>query len=102
MKNEYGHVNVSTKDADNPKLLPWVNNQRYEYINYKTVGKKQKSNGICEQKINQLENKGFTWVSESASKQQLCNEMFEELKLFKQKHGHADVSKKYSDNSKLG
>ena len=83
MNNEYGHVDVSTKAADNTKLVLWVNNQRCEYRNYKTVGKKQKSNGIYEEKINQLESKGFTWVSEAASKQQIWNEMFEELKLFK-------------------
>ena len=83
MYNAYEHVDVSTKDADNPKLVSWVNNQRYEYRNYKTVGKKQKSNGIFEEKINQLESKGFTWVSEAASKQQRWNGMFEELKLFK-------------------
>ena len=83
INNENVNVDVSTTYADNPNIVLWVNNQRYEYINYKTVGKKQKSNGICEEKINHLESKGFTWVSESASKQKQCNEMFEELKLFK-------------------
>ena len=83
MYNAYGHVDVSTKDADNPKLVSWVNNQRYDYRNLKTVGKKQKGNGICEEKINQLESKGFTLVSEAASKQQRWNGMFEEMKLFK-------------------
>ena len=66
--NAYRHVDVSTKDADNPNIVSWVNNQRYEYINFKTVGKKQKSNGICEDKINQIESKGFTLVSEATSK----------------------------------
>ena len=83
INNENVNVDVSTTDADYPNLVLWVNNQRYEYINYKTVGNKQKSNGICEDKINQLESKGFTWVSEATSKQQRSNGMFEELKLFK-------------------
>ena len=55
-----------------------------------------------EKKINQLESKGFTLVSEAASKQQRWNGIFEELKLFKQKHGHVYVSKKDSDNSRMG
>ena len=85
-----------------PKLGQWVNNQRQGYKNYK-AGNKENSRGMCEERINKLENIDFLWVSESASKTQPWDEMFEELKLFKEKHGHADVSRRrYADNPKLG
>ena len=45
---------------------------------------------------------GFRWVvSDYIFKQKLWNEMFEELKMFKAKHGNSDVPTSYSDNPKL-
>jgi hypothetical protein len=100
-KAKYGHIDVSKTDADNPKLGKWVSNQRQGYRNYK-AGNKQKREGMCEERINKLESIDFKWVSEHASKQQTWDEMFEELKLFKAKHGHANVPQSHADNPKLG
>jgi len=101
-KTKHGHMDVSTRDAGNRKIGRWVSNQHHTYKQYK-AGNKQKSEGICEERINQLENIEFNWVSEYASpKQQIRDEMFEELKIFISKHGHTDVPAKYEDNPKLG
>ena len=101
-KTEHGHADVSTTDEDNRKLGGWVSTQRKGYRNYK-AGNKQRSYGMCEERIKNLESIDFNWVSEAACKKRNAwDEMFEELKLFKAKYGHADVSTTDEDNRKLG
>jgi len=53
-KTKHGHADVSTTDEDNRKLGQWVSNQRTEYKTSK-YGTKQKSQGMCEERINQFE-----------------------------------------------
>ena len=73
----------------------------YRVLNYK-LGNEQNSYDICEEIINNLERIDFRWVvSDSIFKKKLWNEMFEVLKIFKAKHGHAYVPILYSDNPKL-
>jgi ribosomal protein L15E len=94
------HLDMINKD--NSKLGQWVSTQRQGYRHYK-AGNKQKSEGMCEERIKNLESIGFNWVSEHASKQHTWDEIFEELRLFKTKHGHANVPQtKDADNLKLG
>jgi len=100
-KAKYGHTDVPRPNADNPKLGKWVSTQRQGYSSYKS-GNKQRSQGICEERIQQLESIGFNWVSERTPKKQVWNEMLEDLKQFKVKHGHTNVPKPYVDNPKLG
>ena len=95
------HVDVPKKDAEKPQLGQWVSTQRSWYKNYK-AGNTQKSSGMCEERINKLESIGFNWVSEYTYMQHTWDEMFEELKLFKAKHRHTDVSTTDADNTKLG
>jgi len=60
-KAEHGHTDVPKTDADNQKLGRWVSKQRETYKYYK-AGNKQKSKGMCEERINKLESIDFKWT----------------------------------------
>jgi len=60
-KEKHGHADASRKYAGYPKQGRWVNTQRQGYKNYK-AGMKQKSQGICEERINKLEKIDFNWT----------------------------------------
>jgi len=101
-KTEHGDVDIPTPYVINPKLGHWVSHQRTGYRHYKS-GNKQKSKGMGEERRKKLESIGFIWVSKFASKKQtVWDEMFEQLKLFKPKCAHQNISIPYADNPKLG
>jgi len=85
-KSEYGHCNVPQKWKKNKHLATWVAGQRYE------------KDRLSIQKLKSLNSIGFDWDPIETS----WNQMFEQLKAFKKKHGHCDVPDRWKENSKLG
>jgi len=58
---------------------------------------------MCGERIKNLQSiEDFNFRLEPEIKRQSWDEMFEELKLFKTKHGHTNVPTKNADNPKLG
>ena len=86
-KNLYGNCNVPRGWQANPELSNWVNRQRRQY----SAGQLDKEN------IKQLEEIGFLWDI----RQNIWEERFSDLFLFKAKIGHCDVPDKWGENPKL-
>ena len=60
-KQEWGHCDILQKYAKTSKLGKWVNNQRQQYRLLKS-GKKSLINN---ERIVELDNVGFQWISDS-------------------------------------
>jgi len=88
-KDEHDHCNVSTYDKNNKELGNWVKSQRYLYKNGK----------LSAEQINCLQGIGFEWVRH---KQVSWDERFQQLKQYKDKNGHCNVSTYGKVNPKLG
>ena len=86
-KEEHGDCNVPWKYLENPELGYWVYNQRQFYRN----------NELSKDKINKLEQLGFVWDPFKAR----WEEMYRELKKYKNKQGHCNVPRGYKENPKL-
>jgi len=86
-KEKHGHCNVPNKYPDNASLGKWVGNQR-------TAGK---NNKILSTRMQRLEAIGFVWDIDAVA----WEKMFENLRTFKEKHGHSNVPEGYSDNPSL-
>jgi len=86
-KEEHGHCNVPQRCPENPKLANWVGNQR----SLKSRGKLESN------KVERLETLGLSWDPHSEA----WEEKFAELKQFKQKNGHCNVSQRWPDNPAL-
>ncbi len=87
-KKDHGDCNVPTNWTENMQLSNWVAVQRRNY----------KNKILTDDNINCLENIGFEWgVLESQ-----WEEMFEELKKYKENHGNCNVPKYWSKNKRLG
>ena len=71
----------------------WVHNQRSEYKKYQETGKAK----ITPERVAQLEGIGFYWDSLAAK----WNQMFAELKEFKQANGHFNVPRSCNRDRKL-
>ncbi len=86
-RDEYGHCAVPQEYINNPSLASWINTVR-------TSCRK----GILEQnKILELNKLGFVWNPLDT----LWKQRISELIIFKNKHGHCDVSQEYSNNPTL-
>mmetsp|Transcript_4241 Transcript_4241/g.4858 ORF Transcript_4241/g.4858 Transcript_4241/m.4858 type:complete len:100 (-) Transcript_4241:21-320(-) len=59
-KAKCGHTNVPQSYTDQPNLERWVRNQRQGYRNY-ALGNKQKSQGMCKERVIKLDSIGFNW-----------------------------------------
>lgn len=102
-KEEHGDANVPTKYAENPQLGMWVAAQRAQYRVYK----KEKEDGVSdlssggmnEDRIALLESIGFSFSLAPGWDSSTWNNRLEELKVYKQEHGHCDVPTK---DSQLG
>ncbi|MBW2544492.1 MAG: helicase associated domain-containing protein, partial [Deltaproteobacteria bacterium] len=86
-KNLYGHCNVPRGWLLNPELSNWVNRQRRQY----------KAEQMDKEHIKKLEAIGFLWDI----RQNIWEERFSELFLFKSTTGHCDVPDKWEENPKL-
>ena len=86
-KHLYGDCNVPRGWQANPELSNWVNRQRRQY----------KAGQMDKEHIRKLEEIGFLWDI----RQNIWEERFSELILFKANIGHCDVPDKWGENSKL-
>lgn len=86
-KNLYGHCNVPRGWQANPELSNWVNRQRRQY----------KAGQMDKKHIKKIEDIGFLWDI----RQNIWEERFLELFLFKANIGHCDVPDKWGENPKL-
>lgn len=122
-KDTYGNCLVPKRFKDDPKLGTWVDTQR---VQYKKMQKKLASQGVqydgpavdsgdegsqpasssqekpivgrlTDERIRRLESLGFVW-----SLRDDWWKHYEELKAFKEQHGHCNVPARYAQNRRLG
>jgi len=85
-KDQFGHCRVPQK-IHNIALGKWVSRQRQNYAKGR----------LQIEKISQLESLNFDWNPKDTD----WNDLFEELKVYKQEHGDCNVPRSYSKNRKL-
>jgi len=93
-KKEHGHCNVSTKYRANPALANWVAGLR----------RGKKGGRLSEEKIRTLDALGFCWERRSAVATAISavwKKRINELKAFKEEHGHCNVPAQYPLNQPL-
>ena len=89
-KQQHGHVDVSQKSRDYPKLAAWVAKQRFD---------KKKNRPILATRAHRLDELGFTWAfAPTASWEQ----RFDELLAYRQTHGDCKVPQHWPENKQLG
>ena len=71
----------------------WVKRQRSQYKNFK-AGNKEKAGEITEERIKQLDSIGFEWSLRTGSAELSWTDCYNEVKAFKEKHGHTRVEEK--------
>ncbi|GFH61788.1 hypothetical protein CTEN210_18264 [Chaetoceros tenuissimus] len=79
-KSKHGDCNVPKIYEENQSLGRWVHTQRQTYKQLK----------LSEERINMLNDIGFTWTDSFHS---IWLDKFEELKMYKSKHGHCNVKR---------
>ena len=84
----YGHCNVPARWPENSKLGRWIDKQRHV----------KKQNKLDAKRILRLDALGFIWEFRNAA----WEEMFEQLKDYRQQYGHCNVPDKWPENPKLG
>jgi hypothetical protein len=89
----HGHCNVPQNYCENSKLSKWVKTQRSNY----TLYQEGKTSSMTTFRIQELEKIGFEWgVCVTAWEDRLS-----ELADYRKIHGHCNVPKNYSENTKL-
>jgi hypothetical protein len=88
----HGHCNVPTIYSENAKLASWVSSQRSQYRFYV----EGKISQITTFRIQKLESLGFEWGVCVAWEDRLS-----ELADYRKIHGHCNVPRSYSENTKL-
>jgi len=88
-KEMHGHCNVPHSYEPNKKLGAWVGKQRESY--HKQL--------ISQEKVDLLESIGFVWSRRVVSH---WEEMYNNLKAYREVHGHCNVPSRYEPNEKLG
>lgn len=91
---EHGSCNVPNKWKENPSLGKWVNAQR-QYYRIRNEGK---ATSITAERIAKLEAIGFEWTLRSLTPWET---RLEELKAYKEKHGHVLVPQKDKEHRGL-
>lgn len=87
-KSKHGHCDVPRSYEENKPLGYWVHTQRYQF----------KISKLSDERINMLNAIGFKWT---AQYDEIWYDKFEELKLYKSKHGNCNVPRRYEDNQPL-
>ncbi len=65
-KDEFGHCNVSIRDANNLQLARWCDGMRTAY---KTIQKGKKTNSnLSQDRIDRLEEIGFKWKGDNKTR----------------------------------
>jgi hypothetical protein len=88
----HGHCNVPRNYSENSKLANWVNTQRMQY----RLHLKGMTSSITLSRIQELESLDFKWGCVASWECRLS-----ELADYHKIHGHCNVSRSYSENSKL-
>jgi hypothetical protein len=91
---EHGHCNVPTSYSENVKLAKWVGKQRSNY-KLQLEGKKSPMTTF---RIQELESLGFEWDCHGITWEHYMIELANYRKI----HGHCNVPKRFSENTKLG
>jgi hypothetical protein len=90
----HGHCNVPIRYSENSKLGKWVSNQRKTY----KLHRDGMQSPMTLSRIQQLESLGFEWDCSGP----VWQESFTELAAYRKIHGHCNVPKNCSENTKLG
>jgi hypothetical protein len=90
---QYGHCHVPLKYVKNLSLSHWIKRQRYQY-RMKATGK---HSTMTDERQAALEMVDFVWDSHAAG----WEEKWEELRDFKETHGHCNVPKTFRPNQQL-
>ena len=92
-KKLHGHCNMPRQYPRNPSLAQWVATQRFK-----------KSKGLLNQDYERLlSDIGFEWIASTYENSEATwIKRFEELRGFKELHGHCDVPARFKDNPSLG
>jgi len=99
-KEKNGHCNVPNSYPQNKKLGSFVKKQREDY-RLKMSGKKSP---MSDTRIQKLEGIGFAWVigkNKQFYSPDSWMQRLEDLKAFKEQHGHCFVPRKYPENQAL-
>jgi len=95
-KREYGHCNVSRQDTQWRALTWWVPNQRTA----------RRKGLLSRERIRLLDSLDFEWDRSGKGCENAWNlywnKQYEQLKVFKQKHGHLDVPRREERYKSLG
>jgi hypothetical protein len=90
----HGHCNIPASYSENAKLGKWVTNQRSQY----KLHLQGERSYMTLLRIQALESLGFEWDSHSVAWVDRLNELAD----YRKSHGHCNVPRNYSENSKLG
>ena len=94
-KDEHGHFDVP-RDNAHKKMRNWISLQRH---NRKRLQQGKETQGrLSKQQIEKLESIGFPWAPCDDN----WNQRYEELKKFRNEHGHTYVSQKCKEQPELG
>lgn len=92
-KAEYGHCCVPSHWPQNAPLAQWVKRQRSQY----KLKTEDKRSNMTDSRQKALEDLGFVWDSHAA----FWEERLNELRAFRERHGHCNVPTKYLENQQL-
>eukprot|EP00934_Nitzschia_sp_Nitz4_P001966 Nitzschia sp. Nitz4//scaffold107_size73032//27795//30897//NITZ4_005759-RA/size73032-augustus-gene-0.100-mRNA-1//-1//CDS//3329532590//1966//frame0 len=119
-KHMNGHCNVPARFAENRRLGIWVSAQRQQYkilqqqnkemamdpeegASTATDAKARRSAPLTQERVDLLNAIGFTWTIRSRdSVGESWYQRLQDLKLFKEQHGHCLVPSRYEPNPELG
>ena len=90
-KQQTNQEEEGQEDEDYGDLLRWMKRQRYQF----TLKQQGKRSFLTDERQRLLEELGFVWDSHSA----VWEERFLELKAFKERHGHCNVTKRHDNRS---
>jgi hypothetical protein len=91
----HGHCNVPTSYSENTKLANWVSSQRCQY----KLHREGKTSPMTTLRVQELESVGFEWHINGAVT--AWEVRLSELADYRKIHGHCNVPKSYSENTKL-
>lgn len=89
-KKQHGHVDVSQKSREYPKLAAWVAKQRFD---------KKKNRPIWATRAHRLDELGFTWAFTPIAS---WEQRFAELLKYKAEYGDCNVPQLWPQNRQLG